>query len=218
MKQQKSRDLGSRSLFLSVGLCISLSLTLMAFEFRSSTPPPEPLTGSGPEWEPVPIIPPTEFPEPKPPVIQQPKVIEVPEDEILDEPIEDWSFDPADFEQEVVPIIEMEEEEVEPGFVMLPEEPASFKGGMDKWTAYLKKNLKYPRQAQRMGIEGKVFLRFYVDAQGQISNLEVIRGIGGGCDEEALRVLKASPQWNPGLQRGRPVKSPMTLYILFKLR
>ena len=69
-----------------------------------------------------------------------------------------------------------------------------------------------------MGIEGKVFLSFIVDQQGSISDIQVIRGIGGGCDEEAKRVLQKSPKWSPGKQRGRPVKSRMQIQIVFKLK
>ena len=64
----------------------------------------------------------------------------------------------------------------------------------------------------------KVFLNFLVDAKGNISNIEVLRGIGGGCNEEAIRVLENAPNWNPGLQRGIPVKSPMSIYIVFRLK
>ena len=69
-----------------------------------------------------------------------------------------------------------------------------------------------------MGIEGAVFLSFIVDQQGSISDIEVSRGIGGGCDEEAIRVLESSPKWAPGRQRGRPVKSRMQIRIVFRLK
>ena len=82
---------------------------------------------------------------------------------------------------------------------------------------FLNKNFKYPKNAQRMGIEGRVILTFYVAANGEISDLKVLRGISKDCDAEAIRVLSKSPRWNPGLQRGVPVKSPRMVTINFKL-
>ena len=99
---------------------------------------------------------------------------------------------------------------------MAVEEPASFPGGFGAWQKYLMKNIKYPRRARVNGIE--VMLSFYVDAAGNVSDIKVTRSLGGGCDEEAIRVLKNSPKWSPGLQRGRAVKSPMSIFIQFRLK
>jgi protein TonB len=82
---------------------------------------------------------------------------------------------------------------------------------------YVRKNLKYPRQAKRMGVEGKVFLEFIVNKDGSIVDAKVLRGIGGGCDEEALRIIKSSPKWKPGKQRGQEVRQRMTFPLIFKL-
>jgi protein TonB len=88
---------------------------------------------------------------------------------------------------------------------------------MSGWNAYLSKNLKYPTQARRMGIEGTVIVVFVVNTDGSIQNVEVLRGIGGGCDEEAVKVVSDAPKWEPGKQRGRPVRTRMRLPIRFKL-
>lgn len=90
-------------------------------------------------------------------------------------------------------------------------------GGMNGWNQYLAGNLKYPAQARQMGIEGTVILVFIINSDGSISNVEVLRGIGGGCDEEAMRVVQNSPDWKPAEQRGRVVNSRMRLPIRFKL-
>ena len=82
---------------------------------------------------------------------------------------------------------------------------------------YVRKKLKYPSQARRMGIEGKVFIQFVVGKDGEITEVKVIRGVGAGCDEEAARVIKSSPKWTPGKQRGQAVKVRMVLPITFKL-
>jgi protein TonB len=68
-----------------------------------------------------------------------------------------------------------------------------------------------------MNVEGKVFVQFVIDKDGSPSDITVLKGIGSGCDEEAVRVIKNMPKWTPGKQRGRPVKVRMSLPIVFKL-
>lgn len=94
---------------------------------------------------------------------------------------------------------------------------ASFKGGMDAWYTYLLKNMKYPTQARRMGIEGLVIVRFVVNLDGSIQDAEVIRSLDSACDKEALSVVQNSPNWNPGKIKGRPVRSRMVIPIRFRL-
>lgn len=84
--------------------------------------------------------------------------------------------------------------------------------------AYLSNNILYPANARREGIEGRVVVRFVVRADGSITNAQLQRGIGGGCDEEALRVVRAMPKWKPGKQNGKPVDVWFNLPILFKLQ
>jgi protein TonB len=95
-----------------------------------------------------------------------------------------------------------------------PPEPA---GGMQALYAFINKNIRYPAQARRMTIEGSVYVSFVVDADGKITDIQVIKGIGAGCDEEAKRVVGLLPPWKPGKQRGRPVRVRFTLPLKFKL-
>jgi TonB family protein len=97
------------------------------------------------------------------------------------------------------------------------EEQPNPTGGMAGWNSYLSKNLRYPLQARRMGIEGTVIVLFEIHKDGSIHNVEILRGIGGGADEEAVRVVTESPAWEPGKQRGRAVITRMRLPIRFKL-
>lgn len=90
-------------------------------------------------------------------------------------------------------------------------------GGMAGWNQYLGQNLQYPAQARRMGIEGTVIVVFTVNSDGSISDTEILRGIGGGADEEAIRVVQSSPNWEAGQQRGRVINTRMRLPIRFKL-
>jgi periplasmic protein TonB len=82
---------------------------------------------------------------------------------------------------------------------------------------YLAENIKYPAVAKDNGIKGKVILRFTVAKSGNIENVELVRGIGGGCDQEAMRVVKGMPNWSPGKNNGKPVKVTFTLPVTFTL-
>ncbi|MET1055476.1 MAG: TonB family protein [Pedobacter sp.] len=92
-----------------------------------------------------------------------------------------------------------------------------FEGGMGAWTKFIQRNLRYPDLAQERDIQGKVFISFVVEKDGSISNVSVIRGIGGGCDEEAVRVIKKSPRWKPGMQHNIPVRVRYNMPLSFLL-
>jgi protein TonB len=92
-----------------------------------------------------------------------------------------------------------------------------FPGGMDKFYNYLSKAIRYPAPAQESGIQGKVFVSFIIETNGTLTDLKVERKLGFGTDEEALRVLKASPKWIPGIQNGRAVRVRYNIPISFAL-
>jgi protein TonB len=98
------------------------------------------------------------------------------------------------------------------------EQMPTFPGGEDKLMEFLGNNLKYPSMARETGIQGKVFITFVVNEDGKISDVKILRPLGGGCDEEALRVVKAMPNWKPGKQNGRSVPVQFNLPIQFKLQ
>lgn len=97
------------------------------------------------------------------------------------------------------------------------EEMPEFPGGPEALYPYIRKILRFPEQAVEEGIEGVVYLTFVVETDGKISNVNVLRGIGGGCSEEAVRVVKGMPNWKPGKQRGKEVRVQYNLPIRFKL-
>jgi protein TonB len=97
------------------------------------------------------------------------------------------------------------------------EQQAEFPGGLQAMMKFLQRNIKYPASAKRMGIEGRVFVKFIVDKEGGISQMEVIKGINADLDKEAVRVIKMMPPWKPGKQNGRAVKSQFVLPVYFKL-
>lgn len=203
-----------------VGLVISLSLTLVAFEWKSEIiTSVVDLTNDEPQViETIELPPQTEQIPKKPKVVIQPKIEEVKDEEVLEEVITKFAIDieePQPEEQfSEEPIIEEVEE---PDFFVIVEKNAEPVGGQKAFLKYLAKNMKYPRRAAQMGVEGKVYIQFIVDKDGSLTQLEVVRGIGSGCDEESLRVLKKAPKWNPGKQRGVAVRQRMIVPITFKL-
>ena len=97
------------------------------------------------------------------------------------------------------------------------EHSAAPEGGLNEFYQFISSKIKYPAKARRMGIEGKVYVEFIVEKNGSLTDIKTIAGIGGGCDEEALRVIGMAPKWNPGKQRGKPVRQKMNIPIYFRL-
>jgi protein TonB len=102
-------------------------------------------------------------------------------------------------------------------FTVVEEQPG-YPGGDESRIRYLQENIKYPEEAKELGIQGKVFVTFVVEVDGSITDVRVLRGIGGGCDEEAIRVVRSMPKWVPGKQRGVPVRVQFNLPIKFTLQ
>ncbi|NME69352.1 energy transducer TonB [Flammeovirga aprica] len=209
--------------FRMLGLSIGLTIILAAFEY----PTPESVLITlddtsffiDDEVDSAFVLPEPKIPQPK----KVPKVVIIPVDDSEEETLDIEIEIPEDFDSETVietyePDAEEEEEKVENEVHVIVEKTASFKGGMGKFYKWLGKKIKYPSQAKRMGVSGKVFVEFIIERDGSLSNLKVVRGIGAGCDEEAVRVLKACPKWSPGEQRGRPVRQKMVLPISFRLQ
>ena len=97
-------------------------------------------------------------------------------------------------------------------------EAPGFPGGTEAFYKYLSENIHYPEQAKADGIQGRVVVGFIVMDDGSIVNVEVQRGIGGGCDEEAVRVVKAMPKWQPAVYNGKPCNVHYSLPVSFKLQ
>lgn len=97
------------------------------------------------------------------------------------------------------------------------DEYPEFAGGAKAWSKYMERNLRYPSRAQEESIAGKVFVSFVVEKDGSITDVSVIRGIGFGCDEEAMKVIKKSPLWKPGKNKGVPVRVRYNMAINFQI-
>ena len=220
-KKNPKADLSrTTGLFLNIGLVISLLLVILAFENKVYDDGSQvSLNAAGEDFEDLMDIPQTNQPPPPPPKKVQPEIIEVPDEEEIEEEIEidlDVEMTEETVIEEVVFDDAPEEEEVDEIFTIVEDQPTPI-GGMSAFYQYVQKKLKYPAQARRMGIEGKVFVQFVVDKDGSITEVKAVKGIGAGCDEEAVRVIQGSPKWKAGKQRGRSVKVRMILPITFKL-
>ena len=172
---------------------------------------------------PPPVIPP-------PPVVQTikftpPKVVK--DEEVQDEPpptqeeMKDVQISTVTQEGNTTEDLPPENPVVDPdeGKVFLVvEEMPTFPGGEDEMLKYIARNIKYPPVARENNITGRVYVSFVVDKEGKIKEAKILRGIGGGCDEEALRVVKSMPDWKPGRQNGRSVQVQYNLPVNFTLK
>lgn len=107
------------------------------------------------------------------------------------------------------------EEEVEEGVFLVVEDDPEFPGGLDSLTRFIKAHLRYPQEALEKGIEGRVYVTFTIEEDGSVSNVRLLRDIGGGCGAEAVRVVKLMPKWKPGRQRGKAVRTQFNLPVQF---
>lgn len=222
LKKTESADLTKKSsFFFSIGLTLTMALVLTAFEWKEMEEQAELVAGKTTNTaDEILEVPPTEQPPPPPPQVQQPQVVEVPDEEKIEEDIKvnlDVEMNEETKVEEIEIKVEEPKEDVDMIFTIV-EETATPKGGMAAFYKYVGSKMKYPPQATRMGVEGKVYVEFVINRDGSIVDVRVVRGIGAGCDEEAVRVVEASPAWNPGKQRGKPVRQKYTLPIQFKLQ
>lgn len=211
-------------LIFSISLTITMLLANFAFEWKSYDSSNTVLQQRNKnDFEEILDIPPTEIKPPPPAVVRTPTIIEVPDEEKIQHDIKieiDLEMTTetvmSTFTNDPIEPPKMEEEETDKIFVIV-EQTAAPRDGMASFYKYVSENIKYPAPALRMGIEGRVFVQFVVDKDGSLSNFDVIKGVGAGCDEEAIRIIKNSPPWSPGKQRGKPVRQRMVLPIFFQL-
>ncbi len=125
-----------------------------------------------------------------------------------------WDNSPKSSNDDLPPGDEIDYHET---FTIVEQMP-EFPGGEEKLFEYLGTNIKYPSMARENGIMGTVYITFVVEGNGEVTEVKKLRGIGGGCDEEAMRVVKAMPSWKPGRQNGKLVRVEYNLPIGFTIR
>ena len=222
-KSPKANLENKKLMFMQIGMIISLLIAWLAFEHKSydKREIDESLLNREVvlDEEMVEI---TKQEEQKPQPVEQPQ--QTTQLEIVDDDVETEDLNiNAEVEQNevieeyVAPEV-VEEEVVEQEIFQIVEEMPAFPGGEGKLMEYVAKNIKYPQIARETGIQGRVFVGFVVEPDGSISNVKLLRGIGGGCDEEAMRVIKSLPKWKPGKQRGKAVRVSYQSPVFFKLQ
>lgn len=186
-------------------------------------PPPPPPTPPPPTRSTVQFVPPVvkkdeEVQEEKPPAIEE-----------LVEKKEDIGAETKKGNDEVAPTIDENPSELkvveepkpvveEKTYEMFDiQKPPSFPGGEKELQKYLAENIKYPALARENNIQGNVAVSFVVGKDGSVSDIQVLKDIGGGCGKEAIRVLQSMPKWSPGEANGHPVKVKFTLPVRFRL-
>lgn len=222
LKKSPKADLESKKiLFRQIGLVLALLIVFGAFEYRSYDKRQINLQQRAAEDVPEEIIPITEqnVKPPPPPPPQQVTVLTVVDDntEVQDVKI-NVDVDQKTVIEVYVPPVREEEEIVEQEIFTIVESMPDFPGGQQAMLEYIARNIKYPPLARESGIQGRVFVNFVVEPDGSVSNVKVIRGIGGGCDEEAVRVIQSMPKWTPGRQRGKAVRVSFNLPVRFTLQ
>ncbi|EAY31589.1 energy transducer TonB [Microscilla marina] len=105
-----------------------------------------------------------------------------------------------------------------PLVVAFTETKAQPVGGFNNFYRFIHQNLRYPDLAYNLGVEGRVYVEFVVEKDGSLSQFEVVKRLGSGCDEEAVRVLRTSPRWAPGTQAGRKIRSKFVIPVRFDIR
>lgn len=227
LKKNPKADLEKRrGLYLEIGLVVILVASLVAFNVKSYDKEEiEQIERQASEEQEEIIIQTQQEELPPPPPPEQPEVtteFEVVEDdkELTHElgPI-NAEVDENTQNIEITPIkIEEEEEEEDVQIFTVVENDPEFPGGMEALYKYLRDNIKYPQLARDNNITGRVYVTFVVEKDGSIANPRVLKDIGGGCGQEAIRVVKAMPKWTPGKQRGKAVRVQFNLPVSFNLQ
>jgi len=221
-KTERANIEKNKSTFTLVGLVITLALVWFAFEYKTYDRTIVELQQTAMLDDEEDVILQTERaePPPPPPPPQQTTVIEIVEDDIDvddDLDIDAETDDEEEIEEQIIEDDDEGEDKEEEIFVFVEDQPG-YPGGDEARLKYLRDNIKYPEMAKESGIQGTVYVTFVVEKDGRISNVKILRGIGGGCDEEAMRVIKGMPKWKPGKQRGRPVRAQFNMPIRFILQ
>lgn len=224
LKRVKYHKGKSASLLISsISLCLSLLFVIGMFEWKTHEKGSEvDLELTTQQFEDLIDVPLTKQPEKAPPQAQAPVIIEVRDEEIIEEIEINLDIEMTE-ETRIAEVIyektedgALPEEVTEEIFTIVEVQPSPV-GGIKAFYDFVGSNLEYPAKARRMGIEGRVFVEFVVEKDGSLTDIKVAKGVGGGCDEEAIRVISQAPDWNPGKQRGNAVRVRMIMPLMFKL-
>ncbi|MCF6239948.1 MAG: TonB family protein [Bacteroidales bacterium] len=220
-RKTKKADLEKkRTLFFQIGLIVSLSLVLAAFEWSthlSKNNLSYNVNGIELETEMIPVTRKKELIPPQPKHFEKFEVVANNEPVKIEYILVSTEADPnekIEFQELENNVIETNDEPM----YTIPDKQAEPPGGISGLKHYLAKNIKYPTKAIEADIQGKVYVRFIVNRKGEIENVQILRGVHPLLDKEALRVVKSMPKWKPGEQAGKPVSVWFTVPIVFVLQ
>ncbi|OPZ57858.1 MAG: Gram-negative bacterial tonB protein [Bacteroidetes bacterium ADurb.BinA012] len=224
-KSEKANLENKKSMFIQVGLIVALLVCLGAMEWTSGQKKDSAFAGmteEAIEEEQIPVTeetPPEEMPPPEVTVTDLFEIVE--DDVVIDNEVK--FEDDETSEDKVVeiyaPVLQAEEEEVEEEIFVIVEDMPKFRGGdINKFREWVQKRVRYPELAAENGIQGRVFITFVVETNGNVSNVTISRSVDQLLDEAAKEAVMASPKWEPGMQRGRPVRVRYSIPIIFQLQ
>ncbi len=225
VKKSPKADLeNKKSVFMQIGLVVTLAIVLIAFEWTTTDVDVsqfEMVEDLEAEEEIMPITRQEEVkPPPPPPPPKVADVLNIVEDDVeLDEEldIEDTEME-EDTEIDFSDLAMDEEESEDAPVFFIVEDMPEFPGGEEALRKYIAQSVKYPVIAQENGIQGRVYVSFVVNTKGKVTDVKIARGVDPNLDKEAIRVVNAMPEWKPGKQRGKAVKVSYTVPINFVLQ
>ena len=214
-----------RGLFLEIGLAVILAAALVAFNIKSYDKEVKEVSTRTADVEIDADIIQTSEDTPPPPPPEEPEVVAT-ELNVVENDAEDIhevgiinAEAKADEALEFTRVeVKEEVEEAEEEVFLVVEEDPEFPGGLDALSKFIADNIKYPQLAKENNITGKVFVSFVVEKDGRVGQVKILRDIGGGCGNEAVRVVKMMPRWKPGKQRGKAVRTQFNLPVNFDLQ
>jgi len=222
-KSKKASLENKRTLFFQIGLVIALLVVFLGFEWTISDVKVNSLgelRDLAGEEEIIPITR-QELQKPVVPPKPQKVILElnIVEDDVeLEDDIEIEDFEASQDDEIEILVMEEEEEDAAEVFYIVEDMPKFQGGDLSEFRNYIQGKIEYPPLAMENGISGIVYVNFVVNKKGEISTIDIIRGVDTSLDNEVLRALKAAPKWTPGMQRGKPVNVTMSMPVKFILQ
>lgn len=225
-KTEKANLENKKLLFAEIGLIAALSIVYFGFEFSSTDTKAAMLETDQMEIPDEIMIPATfETPPPPPPAIPKIElsdIIDIVDDDIeVDDDLFQQLEDDPDIGIEIMDYYEVIEEVVDEApipFLLVEQKPRFNGGDANDFSRWVNQRLRYPAICVENGVQGRVTLSFTVQKDGSVTNVKVIRGVDKALDDEAVRVVSSSPDWEPGRQRDRAVPVTYTFLVIFQLR
>ena len=224
-KSDKANLENKKSLFFQIGIIIAIAVSLVAFEWNSGEKRGsafDGMTEEAIEEEQIPVTeeqPPEQAP---PPEVTVTDLFEIVENDVVVQSDVAFQDDETSEDKKVeiyAPVLKVEEEQTEDEVFVIVEDMPKFKGGdINKFRDWVQKRVRYPELAAENGIQGRVFITFVVETNGTVSGVTVTRSVDQLLDDAAMEAVSASPKWEPGMQRGRPVRVRYSIPIIFQLQ